>query len=93
MSNLTTRRSWLIPVAIASLLAGCEGSSESMSGDAAAEKLDEAAEQSDPAARQVIERRADEARGMPSVGNVDDPDSYVQDTMEEAGRAAATQAP
>lgn len=62
---------------------------EQASPDQMADKLDQAADQSDPAAAKVIEKRADELRGMESAAPAGQPGSYAQDTMSEAGAAAA----
>jgi predicted small lipoprotein YifL len=54
-----------------------------------ADQLDNAAAQSDPKAAEVMNKRADELRGMQSAAPAGEPGSYTQDTMREAGAAAS----
>lgn len=62
---------------------------EQTSADQVADKLEQAAAQSDPKAAEVINKRANELRGSSSVAPPGQPGSYAQDTMQEAGAAAA----
>jgi hypothetical protein len=62
---------------------------EQTSADQVADTLDQAAQQSDPKAAEVIKQRADELRGSGAVAPPGQPGSYAQDTMQEAGAAAA----
>lgn len=63
---------------------------EQVSGDVVANELEEAAAQSDPAAAEVLEDAAETARGRESMTPVDEPGSFAQEAMEEAGEAAAS---
>jgi hypothetical protein len=62
---------------------------EQTSADQVADKLEQAADQSDPKAAEVMNKRADELRGSGAVAPPGQPGSYAQDTMQEAGAAAA----
>ena len=79
--------------AITIALAGCNSEpsadAEQVPADKVADQLDQAATQSDPRAAEVIHERADNLRGMESAAPVGEPGSYAQETMRQAGAAAA----
>lgn len=70
-------------------LAACQSEPQVKSGEETADQLEKAADQSDPAAAKVMNERADDIRGMASAGTLDNPEAPAQDTMREAGAAAA----
>ena len=75
------------------LLAACAGGSSDQA-EAQADTLDNAAQQSTPEAAAVLENRADAIRADGAVGAPGDPNSSVQQAMENAGAAQdAEQAP
>lgn len=65
---------------------------ERVSGNEVADKLEDAADQSGPAAQSVLTEAADKARQYPSMAPVDQPGSYAQDAMQDAGNAEASAA-
>jgi hypothetical protein len=74
------------------VIAGCGQSQDrSASGKEVADHLDNAADQSGPAAKQILEGAADEARQHPTMAPVDQPGSFAQDAMQKAGNAEAAQ--
>lgn len=70
-------------------LSACGKAPEQATPSQEADKLDQAAAQSDPKAAEVINKRADELRGMQSAAPAGEPGSFAQDTMQEAGAAAS----
>jgi len=60
---------------------------ERVSGDEVADKLEDAALQSGPAARGVLTEAAQMARQYPSLAPVEQPGSYAQKAMQDAGNA------
>ena len=78
------------------VLPACGGPAEEtapVSGESVAEKLEGAADQSGPAAKQVLESAAAEARQHPTMVPPGEPGSFVQDTMERAGKAESATLP
>lgn len=78
-----------VALALVATLGACSKQPEQASADQVADQLDEAAAQSDPTAAAVIDKRADDLRGMESVAPPGAPGSYAQETMRDAGAAAA----
>jgi hypothetical protein len=72
---------------VAGLAACSDKQPQQASADQVADKLDQAAAQSDPTAAAVIDKRADNLRGMGS--SAPDPNAYAQETMRQAGAAAS----
>jgi len=64
-----------------------------VSGAEVGDKLDQAADQSGPAAKEVLQSEAAEARQHPSLAPVDDPSSFAQQAMEKAGKAEESTLP
>jgi PBP1b-binding outer membrane lipoprotein LpoB len=76
-------------VGLALALGGCSKEPQQASPDQVADQLNSAAAQSDPKAAAVINKRADELRGQESAAPPGEPGSYTQETMRQAGAAAA----
>jgi hypothetical protein len=73
-------------------VAACGQSEDrSTSGKDVADRLESAADQSGPAAKQILESAAEEARQHPTMAPADQPGSFAQDAMQKAGNAEATQ--
>jgi hypothetical protein len=75
--------------AIIVALGGCNSEPQQEPAEKVADQLDQAASQSDPKAAEVISERADQLRGMESAAAPGEPGSYAQETMRQAGAAAA----
>ncbi|NNM78181.1 hypothetical protein HJG53_14910 [Sphingomonas sp. ID1715] len=80
----------LILAALVSL-AACAGRASDQA-EAQADKLDNAAEQSTPEAAEVLEQQADAIRDNGAAGAPGQPGSSVQQAMDKAGEAQATNA-
>jgi hypothetical protein len=79
----------LAALALGACGSGQQPAAQETTADQVADKLEQAADQSDPEAAAVINKRADELRGAGTVAPPGQPGSYAQDTMQEAGAAAA----
>ena len=72
-------------------LAACSGGASDQA-DAQADQLENAAQQSTPEAAEVLEQQADAIRDNGTAGAPGQPGSAVQQAMEKAGQAQATNA-
>lgn len=81
-----------LAIAASLTLSACGQSDQkdATTGAEVADKLDRAADQSGPAAKQVLEGAAAEARKHSSMAPVDEPGSFAQDAMQKAGEAEAS---
>lgn len=72
-------------------LTACSKTAEDQSttGAKVADQLEGAAAQSGPAAKEVLETAAAEAREQPSMAPAGEPGSFAQDAMSKAGKAEA----
>ena len=70
-------------------LAACSGAASDQA-DAQADTLENAAQQSTPEAAEVLEQQADAIRDNGTSGAAGQPGSAVQQAMEKAGEAQAT---
>jgi hypothetical protein len=78
-------------LAAALSLAACSGGASDQA-EAQADQLANAAQQSTPEAAEVLEQQADAIRGNGTSGAPGQPGSAVQQAMEKAGEAQATNA-
>lgn len=65
------------------------GEQDNVSGEVVADKLEEAAENSEAEAAEVLEDAADRAEEMDTLPPVDEPGSFAQEAMKNAGEAVA----
>jgi hypothetical protein len=82
---------YALTLSAALLLAACSGGTSNQAG-AQADQLENAAEQSTPEAAEVLEQQADAIRDNGTSGAAGQPGSSVQQAVEKAGEAQATNA-
>jgi hypothetical protein len=78
----------LAPLALAACGDSKSDEQGTVPGEVVADQLDRAAEQSSPAAKEVLEKAADEAAEHDRLAPASEPGSLAQDALEDAGKAS-----